>query len=285
MLKKQIAKTVAAGLFALAAGQASAFNLSLGGAVGNVNFEGIDWDSNGAAWVQGFQGGVGPTLGIGTQFDLYYMSKATALYDSVGNTLSFIGSIATNGTAFNTVEMTIFAKLTEEITNVGVDPVTLKPFANFEVVSGAWDVYLDTTPNASLASGTGFTDGTKILGGGFTAGVAGSFTNLNGTPGGAGANGTGSNALFGDVTFTDPAFVTPSPSATLASTTLQYGTSAGSWTRPTSFNGLPGYATFDTPASFVLRGDANQDFQIPEPTSMALLGLGFAALGIRRRKA
>ena len=285
MLKKQIAKTVAAGLFALAAGQASAFNLSLGGAVGNVNFEGIDWDSNGAAWVQGFQGGVGPTLGIGTQFDLYYMSKATALYDSVGNTLSFIGSIATNGTAFNTVEMTFFAKLTEEIINVGVDPVTLKPFANFEVVSGAWDVYLDTTPNASLASGTGFTDGTKILGGGFTAGVAGSFTNLNGTPGGAGANGTGSNALFGDVTFTDSAYVTPSPSATLANTTLQYGLSAGGWTRPSGFEGLAGYAAFDTPASFVLRGDANQDFSIPEPTSMALLGLGFAALGIRRRKA
>ena len=262
-----------------------AFNLSLGGAVGNVNFEGIDWDSNGAAWVQGFQGGIGPTLGIGTQFDLYYMSKATALYDSVGNTLSFIGSIATNGTAFNTVEMTIFAKLTEQVTNVGVDPVTLKPFANFEVVSGAWDVYLDTAPNASLASGTGFTDGTKILGGGFTAGVAGSFTNLNGTPGGVGANGTGSNALFGDVTFTDSAYVTPSPSATLASTTLQYGLSAGGWTRPSGFEGLAGYAAFDTPASFVLRGDANQDFSIPEPTSMALLGLGFAALGIRRRKA
>ena len=255
------------------------------GAVGNVNFEGIDWDSNGAAWVQGFQGGVGPTLGIGTQFDLYYMSKATALYDSVGNTLSFIGSIATNGTAFNTVEMTIFAKLTEQVTNVGVDPVTHKPFANFEVVSGAWDVYLDTAPNASLASGTGFTDGTKILGGGFTAGVAGSFTNLNGTPGGVGANGTGSNALFGDVTFTDSAYVTPSPSATLASTTLQYGLSAGGWTRPSGFEGLAGYAAFDTPASFVLRGDANQDFSIPEPTSMALLGLGFAALGIRRRKA
>lgn len=285
MLKKQIAKTVAAGLFALAAGQASAFTLSLGGAIGNVNFEGIDWDSNGAAWVQNFQGGVGPTGGIGSQFDLYYMSKATALYDGAGNTLSFIGSIATNGTAFNTVEMTFFAKLTEEIINVGVDPVTLKPFANFEVVSGAWDVYLDTTPNASLASGTGFTDGTKILGGGFTAGVAGSFTNLNGTPGGVGANGTGSNALFGDVTFTDSAYVTPSPSATLANTTLQYGLSAGGWTRPSGFEGLAGYAAFDTPASFVLRGDANQDFSIPEPTSMALLGLGFAALGIRRRKA
>ena len=146
-------------------------------------------------------------------------------------------------------------------------------------------MYLDTAPNASLASGTGFTDGTKILGGGFTAGVAGSFTNLNGTPGGVGANGTGSNALFGDVTFTDSAYVTPSPSATLASTTLQYGLSAGGWTRPSGFEGLAGYAAFDTPASFVLRGDANQDFSIPEPTSMALLGLGFAALGIRRRKA
>ena len=51
------------------------------------------------------------------------------------------------------------------------------------------------------------------------------------------------------------------------------------------FEGLAGYAAFDTPASFVLRGDANQDFSIPEPTSMALLGLGFAALGIRRRTA
>ena len=285
MFKKQIAKTVAAGLFALAAGQASAFTLSLGGAIGNVNFEGIDWDSNGAAWVQGFQGGVGPTLGIGSTFDLYYMSKATALYVGNNTTLAFIGTGATNGTAFNTVEMTIFAKLTETVTKVGVDPITGKSFANFEVVSGAWEVFLDTTPDASLASGSGFTDGTKILGGGFTAGVAGSFTNLNGTPGGVGANGTGSNALFGDVTFTDSAYVTPSPSATLASTTLQYGLSAGGWTRPSGFEGLAGYAAFDTPASFVLRGDANQDFSIPEPTSMALLGLGFAALGIRRRKA
>lgn len=285
MLKKQIAKTVAAGLFALAAGQASAFTLSLGGAIGNVNFEGIDWDSNGAAWVQNFQGGVGPTGGIGSQFDLYYMSKATALYDGAGNTLNFIiGGNATDGTSLQKAEMTIFAKLTEEVTNVGLNPDGTS-FANFKVVSGAWDVFLDTASNASLASGTGFTDGTKILGGGFTAGVAGSFTNLNGTPGGVGANGTGSNALFGDVTFTDSAYVTPSPSATLASTTLQYGLSAGGWTRPSGFEGLAGYAAFDTPASFVLRADANQDFKIPEPTSMALLGLGFAALGIRRRKA
>lgn len=286
MIKKQIVKAMAVGFLALAAGQASAYSLSLGGGAGTVQFNEIDWASNGSAWVNGFQGGVGPTLGVGSSFDLFYISKAQAVNNNATNTVGVFGNtlITSNGTT--TGELTIFAKVTEIITNIGVDPITGKSFATFAVISGAWNVYFDAAANASLTLGTGFSDGIKILGGSFTPGVSGSFTNLNGTPGGAGADGSGSNNLVGTVGFTNAAYVNPDPVNTNATTTLQYGVSAAPWTRPVAFNGEAGYGPTDNPSSFVLKADSNQAFLVPEPTSTALIGLGLLGLGfMRRRKA
>jgi len=238
-----------------------------------ANFTGIDWHANAGAWIQGFDLTGANNTGDTDTFTLTYQAFAGVIGTTTPTPNLFVSS---PGSATGSYELTSFATLTETATclNNGCSSIAIA------TNSGTWRIWFDTTPNADMAAGTGFTDGDLILGGTWDAGLS---TFIATGPIGPGSIGTGGGFLVGSVTFTNNAFVNPDLQGTTLQASLQFpGQTPPTYTRPAAFNGAATGA--DSPQNFVLQTDTSQNFTVPEPGSLALLGLGLLGFGFAGRR-
>lgn len=153
----------------------------------------FDWAASGSGSAEGMAAG----LMVGDVFTFRYQSFLFALNAPNGDVIPF-------SNLNDTFEYTVVAEFPEVVLNLAEVPSPPATLATFSTLSGGkFFIYWDGAPNADVASGTGFDDGTLVASGFISPDQLSTFSAM-------GPNaGLGAFIIYGLVEYVNPAFLDP----------------------------------------------------------------------------
>ena len=295
-------KTLAAAvlLAGMATGAAQAapwvgnFNTSNGATFNDgllLNIDGFDIYSQGSAAF--FVGGnqlspTGTTLAIGDIVTTYYQGVVSAFNTGVSSP-----NLAWASQPGGSYQLTVAAVFNEIVTFAAPGFALVQPISGGRVSVFYDDATLSNsfiTSTAQVLAGTGYTDGLLIADGSVSGASLPTSFSTDGTEAGGVANLKGPLTLA-QAGWDDPAnladvvgFLPTVPSDYSSRTTLQFGPNEGTSFQTTNFfDAANGWTPVASIAGRTIRADANVNL-IPEPATLALLGLGLVGAGLARRR-